>query len=201
MKLKSLFLLFILSYCGTVLGQLTDDSTLLVLTRKGIKTYLNEGAYLRFHLNPKLAKDCLPCCPEKLDGRYLKRTKDSIWMEVSDWEQIYTDSNGTQYVNYAHYGVFSDNPLPVIKSFSYTDVRTVYYNWPIRRTLNTASQITMGISAVSALIVAPLVSIKKDGGFNGTRYFRIAGWSLAAFGVGLTVNLLTLEKEYKVVVN
>lgn len=201
MKLKVLLFLFILSYCGTVLGQLTNDSTLLVLTRKGIKTYLSEGASLRFHLNPKLAKDCLPCCPEKLDGLYLKRTKDSIWMEAHDWEQIYNDSNGTQYVSYAHYGVFSDNPQPVIKSFSYTDVRTVYYNSPVRSFLNTTSQVVMGVSGVSALLVAPLVSIKKGGGFNGTRYFRVAGWSLVTFGVGLTINLLTLEREYKVVVN
>lgn len=201
MKLKLLILLFMMAFCSVTFGQTEKDTAALVITRKGKKTYLYKHAYLRFHLTPKSAKDCLPCCPEKLDGTYLKRNNDSIWMEVYDRELIYTDSNGTQYVNYMHYGTFSDKPLPVIESFSYADVRAIYYNSPVRSFLNKASAIVMGVSGASALLAAPLLSIKKDGGFNGNRYFRVAGWSLAAFGVGLSVNLLTLEREYKVTVN
>jgi len=53
------------------------------------------------------------------------------------------------------------------------------------------------IGGLTALIVAPLVSINyKSGGFNSTTYFTCAGIGLGILTIGIPLSVLNKEKEY-----
>lgn len=79
------------------------------------------------------------------------------------------------------------------------DIRTLAYQPPLKGWLHRASRWVAGLGLLSTLVAAPLASINyTDGTFNGERYFRLSGYSLAASGLGIAVHLGTAPRKFAV---
>lgn len=176
------------------------DSTKVVLARNG------ESVSLYLQRNDT-CKDC-PCNYDYLSGSVDSAVADTFYMDVDQRMYNYRDIFGNTYTNTIDYSWFSDADSTELSSpnmsrfqaIPLSKIYSVYYNSPSRTKAYGISETFMGISAFTALIVSPLVSINyRKGTFNSRRYFSWAGLSLVGFGASLTVNLLTGEREYKVV--
>jgi hypothetical protein len=79
-----------------------------------------------------------------------------------------------------------------------SDIQSLKYSGPTRYSLNIAGGIITTSSALTLLMVAPLVSIQyKEGGFNADRYFLWAGASLAGLAIGIPLTIFSGTKTYR----
>jgi|AntRauTorckE5430_2_1112549.scaffolds.fasta_scaffold26562_2 hypothetical protein len=79
------------------------------------------------------------------------------------------------------------------------DVNQLLYRTPSAEKLNTVGKLLLTAGMASALIAAPLASIDYGSGeFNGDRYFRIAGYSMAVSGIGLVAALGTRKRDFAI---
>ncbi|MFH0895554.1 MAG: hypothetical protein V2A54_14040 [Bacteroidota bacterium] len=55
----------------------------------------------------------------------------------------------------------------------------------------------IGVSVLTTLILAPLISINyKNGTFNSDKYFTLAGAGLVGIAIGIPISALTVNKKY-----
>lgn len=156
--------------------------------------------YIRMQLKSKDSIGFRLCCPEEMSGYIDSVSGDSLHFKISWWKLVYFDTMNTKFYNTTEYDWFTSYKSSKSMVLHLRDINKVYHNTPMRESLHETSEVFKYITGFSALIAAPLVSINyRKGTFNSHRYFGWAGWSLVGFGTSLTVNLLTGEREYKVV--
>lgn len=80
---------------------------------------------------------------------------------------------------------------------SINQIEYLQYSSPTRDFLHNFGTTTASLAALTALIVAPLVSINfKNGDFKKNTYYRVAGYSLIGLGVSIPIIALTKPKQY-----
>jgi hypothetical protein len=88
--------------------------------------------------------------------------------------------------NFSH---FREVDLRHLTSLKYTN--------PTRELIGNLGNVTLGFSTLTALFVAPLVSINyKSWEFNKNRYFKVAGSGLIGIAVGIPLMTIGQPKEY-----
>lgn len=91
-----------------------------------------------------------------------------------------------------HYSMTGrDTVPPHLKVVRLHNITKFYHE---REKLNNITSWGIGLSVVSALIVSPLVSLQK-GGFNGDRYLKFAGTSLASTALFITLRVGLSHKK------
>jgi|GEM_PF-6651351 len=83
------------------------------------------------------------------------------------------------------------------RTLNYNTLKHITHTSDLKQKGLTIGTIGISVSAITALIVAPLVSINyKNGDFNNTRYYTIAGIGLAGIGVSIPVLIICQPKMY-----
>jgi hypothetical protein len=108
----------------------------------------------------------------------------------------YTYSNGLRKEDEVYYDNLGPEGEMNVKP---AEVEVVIFRNEKVEDLHNMSLLLTTLGAFSALVVAPLVSIDYgNGDFNGDRYMRVAGYSLAATGVGVAVAIGTSKRHYTI---
>jgi hypothetical protein len=162
-------------------------------------TLVQKYSYIQFNLYPKNAGDCMDCCTDKWAGNYINKNNDSVIISKQWHQKVYNDSNDNNFINTAYYNVYGDVWKEDPHSIAYAEIESVTYNNPFRTKVNDASNTVMTIGVIAALLVAPLANITKHGNFNGARYMRFAAYGLGFTAVGVTLNLTSQPRKYKIV--
>ncbi|WP_375562435.1 hypothetical protein ACE193_07775 [Bernardetia sp. OM2101] len=69
-----------------------------------------------------------------------------------------------------------------------------------RETLGATGQFISGVSLITTLVVAPLISINyKNGNFNQDRYYKFAGGGLLGLSIGIPLTFLNDQKKYNLI--
>jgi len=122
-------------------------------------------------------------------GQALKIENDSLILRPNKLNQDILYKSG----GYKTTSQWLKNNVPHI-SISLKDIEKISI---CHKTTEAISGLVWGLSVVSAVAVAPLVSIKyKNGGFNKDRYATVAGISIATFATALTIQLTLSHKTY-----
>lgn len=133
-----------------------------------------------------------------LQGYIVNLNKTALNFDFSN-ESVYLKlKNGFESRTYNDYSSFSyfnnDNKRNInLKNLNYID-----YTSPSRDFFRTFGYTTTFLSALTTVIVAPLVSINyKNGGFNKNRYYTVAGSGLIGLSVGIPLIVFSKPKTYK----
>lgn len=79
------------------------------------------------------------------------------------------------------------------------DINQIRYRTHLGDNLHFVGKLLVAAGAAGALLAAPLASIDYGAGtFDGGRYFQIAGYSLAASGVGVAVMLGARKRDFTI---
>jgi hypothetical protein len=82
------------------------------------------------------------------------------------------------------------------------DLRTIkymQYSGPSRSNWHTAAGLMLTLSSVTALLIAPLVSVNyRNGNFNSQRYYGYTLCGLGGIAVGIPISLSTRPKNYRI---
>ncbi len=91
---------------------------------------------------------------------------------------------------------------PMFRELNIRDIIYLEYSSPTRLTIYVVGAIVTGLSAITTLLVAPLVSIDyRNGGFNVDRYSTWAVASLGGLTIGIPLTILTTRKKYQITDN
>jgi len=136
------------------------------------------------------------CCSHYLKGILEEPEEGFIRIVPQEERKRYVFKNGLQKEDEVFYGNLSEGQQMNVKV---ADVNALTYRKAGAEDTNNLGMFITTISAFSALIAAPLVSIKyQEGGFNGDRYLRVAGYSLAATGIGVALMIGSKKRHYSV---
>lgn len=181
-----------------------------------IKKVYNEGVFLQIRCNQFYTDTSKILQFNSLIGKH--KIKDSILtVSLSGVLRKVTDSsltiavrNESVKINYGN-GLYTDisniyfqDPCDIQTGINYGDeLRTINFSkinnigsTDVKKGFGFVS-VVMGISAFSALIVAPLVSINyRNGNFNQKRYYAVTLSSLAVLSVGIPILLFKKDDKY-----
>lgn len=77
------------------------------------------------------------------------------------------------------------------------DIQSIYYLNSKRNFSNFMGGVLTSVSTMTALMIAPLISINfKNGDFDKEKYYKTAGSSLIGFAIGIPLIAIGQEKEY-----
>jgi len=156
---------------------------------------LSEGGDVELYLDHS-ASDITDCSSRYLKGTLVAPQKGLIRILPEAERKRYVFKNGLQKEDEVFYGNLSEGQQMNVKV---ADVNALTYRKAGAEDTNNLGMFITTISAFSALIAAPLVSIKyQEGGFNGDRYLRVAGYSLAATGIGVALMIGSKKRHYSV---
>lgn len=172
------------------------DSTPLYLYRKNPAQKIAATPCGEIRINYCMQDDdSLSACPQVYYGRYKKRTADSIWLDVYQFEETRVDTNLRTVINTSGF-VDGDS---YIKPFRIDNITVFKYNSLRRQNYNNVFKSLVGLSGFNMLLIAPLASINyKEGRFNGARYFRWVGWSAVGLACSFSLNLATGARRYTI---
>ena len=199
MRFSSLFIL-LLSFSGTAqhLHRIHPGSYFLIncsdSTRK-IQLSDNGEIHLLFHNH--LDDDKLEYRDIDLAGKLNGITDSTVLFKLSgeDIQLTYGDGTTSDYHKNYHLGL--DSTLPEIRTIKLRELQNLQYASPLKSSLNDAASPVLVLSAITSLLVAPLVSINnKNGQFNSNRYYKWASGGLIGVSVSIPVLLLTKPKKY-----
>lgn len=131
-----------------------------------------------------------------LDGQLVSGTDKRVKIIPAIEEQHITLDNGLRKVNITEYDELKGlQPL----SIEVPQIEAIAYRSHFAKKLEKTGSFLTLIGGISALVVAPLVSIDyKNGDFDKDRYFLWAGSSLAATGLGVGILIGSGKKKYQI---
>ncbi len=156
---------------------------------------LKPGSSLQLELDMP-ASQMMAECRRLLTGELMATEKGMLQLLPERERKSYLLDNGLYKFDETAYEGFS---LRTGMRVPLEDIHTLAYQPPLKGKLHRASRWAAGLGLLSTLVVAPLASINyTDGTFNGGRYLRIAGYSLAASGMGIAVHLGTAPRKFAI---
>jgi len=202
--MRTLFVLFILGVNVNLYAQQDQYSCIdssqageLIMFRGKTGYEVAKWDYLEVHMKKKDSAGFLICCPEMLHGFYMGYNDKTLWLDLHYRRIAYTDTAGNSYYQGINYNVYSTTYKLNCQSFNADNVDYIRYSSRWRSTWQDASDVMMVLSGISALIISPVAAM-RDGGtnFNYPKYLRWAGWSLAAFGLSMSIKVATQPRMY-----
>ena len=156
---------------------------------------LSEGGDVELYLDHS-SSDITDCSSRYLKGTLAAHQKGLIRILPEAERKRYAFKNGLQKEDKVFYGNLSEDQQ---MNVTVADVNALTYRRAGAEQTNNLGALITTLSALSALVAAPLVSIKyREGGFNGDRYLRVAGYSLAATGVGVALMIGSKKRHYSI---
>ena len=154
---------------------------------------LKQGGYATLSI-PVSGPD-ISCGYRKLQGKLLDGGKGLLRLEPQEEIRTVTFSSGLQKEDKSSYEGISNLPA---MSVAKVDIDYISYRSKNAEAYHNSGLVITTLGALTALVVAPLVSLNySEGAFNSDRYFRWAGISLGATGVGVAMTLGTKKRGFQ----
>lgn len=187
------FYLFLLLY---TIGSLAIAQELqLENTASGRTLDLKPGSSVALYLDMP-SSDMITCNTRVLEGELKAPEKGLLQILPVRERKQYSFENGLRKQDETYYeDLAGKKPIRL----ALEDVNHIRYRTPSAEKLNAVGKLLLTAGMTSALIAAPLASIDYGSGtFNGDRYFRIAGYSMAVSGIGLVAALGTRKRGFAI---
>lgn len=160
-------------------------------TRKPVKINPEQGMELILK-SPK---------PDAAIFNFIDVTMDVSLLDLHDTTltlKLFEEKTLIEYTNFSQTRIANTfYPVEEFRDIPLGDIQYILYSPRTRSVLHTTGGFILFISSLT-MLAAPLVSIQyKGGGFNGDRYLKWAGASLAGFAVGIPLTSLTNPKTYR----
>ena len=194
------FLFLLLPFLGTAqqLHRIHPNAYFLInCSDSGRKVLLSDNGEIHLLFHNHLDDDKLEYRDIDLSGKLNEINDSSLHFRLFEESihLIYGDGTISDYHKNFHLG--QDSTLPEIRTIKLSELQYLQYNSPFKSSLNDATSPILALSTITALLVAPLVSIKyKNGQFNSNRYYKWAAGGLIGVSVSIPVVLLTRPKKY-----
>ena len=160
----------------------------------GKEKTLKEGGDIRLSVN--MDRSGYTYGKRILDGQLVRGTDKRVKIIPAIEEQHITLDNGLRKVNITEYDELKG--LQAL-SIEVPQLEAIAYRSHFAKKLERTGRSLTIIGSISALLVAPLVSIDyKNGDFDKDRYFLWAGSSLAATGLGVGILIGSGKKKYQI---
>lgn len=176
--------------CGAPLlqGQVVIRNSLTGATKT-----LKQGGYVT--LSIPVSGPEVDCGYRKVKGKLLEGSKGLLQMEPKEEIKTITFSSGLRKEDKAIYeGI---NNLPPM-SVAMTEIEYLSYRSNNGENYHNIGLTITTLGVLAALVAAPLASLNySDGTFNSGRYFRWAGISLGATGLGVAMTLGTKKRGFQ----
>jgi hypothetical protein len=204
MKTKVVLFLFLAVICYRLDAQPEQYSCIdssqdkeFVMYRGKTGYVVNKWDYLEIYMKKKETPGFRVCCPETFKGYYMGYDRKALWLDLRTHKASTLDSAGVSNYCITHYGIFSDSYTTNCTALLPGDIDRIEYSSHFRTWWNEASVVLLALSGASALIGAPIAAMEGWGErFNYVKYQRWAGWSMAAFGASLAINIGTQPRRY-----
>jgi hypothetical protein len=172
--------------------------TSITLTKGGKKKIFNKEHELTYSINQKYSNG--DSITSLYTGYIIWAKKDTLklrltWIEQAMFlkDELVWESSKTYYLNNTYYQKNAKTEREV--SFNINDVYKIEKG---RGNVNFACFSIGVLSAITAVIVSPLISINyKDGSFDTDKYAKITGISIPASGVFWAISLNTNQRKFK----
>jgi hypothetical protein len=192
MKYTSILCYLLAAMLCLLAGSLHGQAELRMVGSNRVKT-LKEDSYVCLRMS--IAGDELKSGNRQIAGRLRQVSGDLVSVMPENEGKWLTYLNGVKKEEQVDFKGFNERqPM----NFKIDLVESMCYRSKSAENLRGFGGVLFTAGVFSTLFVAPLVSLNYTGdGFNGQRYERVAGYSLAATGLGTAILLSTAQRKFR----
>lgn len=161
-------------------------------------TLESEGKIKRISLegNPQLRLLTSATCDgikwgyQEFEGEGLEVKNNEIVLKPKSQFMRYRDSSKMEKRDIT----YPETAMPI--TFQMNQILKLDYQSNSRKHIRNSGYWLMTLGAITSLVVAPLISLKSNSGFNASKYYSTAGIGLMAIGVSIPLFVISTDKEY-----
>ena len=199
--MRTISILILILICGISAGQ--DSSFIFLHSWKHEKkiSKISSSEYLTVEVDYLDSLKENKVSPTSFSGKFIFIKNNILFMTIDQEETTIKKPNGTK-KEISTYYTFPDSLRKItdgeIKEINIARINSISYS--NEKPLSDIGFFITGLSFISALIVAPLVSVNfKNGDFRQNRYYNVLKGSAIGFTIGLPIGLIFLNnKSYNI---
>ena len=194
---RKLKLIVVFSFLCTIVFAQNDRTFELTNTKKQSKkvSIFNYDAFTEFTLKEKVDSNDT-AINKNYYGSIDSVSKNELFIKVSSMN-TYTNSD---LCSNSIYETFCDEKR--VEVLQLDDIDYIYHQSPVAGKSTGLVGTILIASGITALVVAPLVSINYDtGDFNKDRYYKVAGFGLGGLAVTIPLVIALQGKKYRITTN